>query len=225
MRRLTGFVLVGALAIYYAPSASAQRAEASFNFGYSASEGIEISDRLLLGQIYDTLAVDSGASINLTFGYFFTDQFSAEFLWGRQNSRFQADGPAGKLEISELTLYNYMFNGVYSWGERDAQVRPYAFAGLGWTSYSFGDLLLPAPTPSASGQIDNESRFSTNLGAGVKFYFTPNVGAKFGFRWTPTYIKSETEGFWCDPFYGCWELVDTDYSNQFETAVGLTVRF
>ena len=224
MRRVTGLVLVGVLACYV-PSASAQRADVSVNVGYSASEGISIDPRALFGQVYDTLAIDSGASINFTFGYFFTDQFEAEFLWGRQNSRFQGDGPGGKLEISELTVYNYMFNGVYHWGARDAQVRPYAFAGLGGTNYSFGDLLLPPPSGATGGQIDGETRFSSNVGAGVKFYFTPNVGAKFGFRWTPTYIKSDTEGFWCDPFYGCWELVDTDYANQFETAVGITVRF
>src|SRR5688572_15683926 len=137
MKRRIGFILVGIVTLCV-PSLEAQRADASLNVGYSASEGISSNDRALLGQLYDTLAVDSGASINLTFGYFFTDQFEAEFLWGRQNSRLQADGPGGKLEISELTLYNYMFNGVYHWGARDAAVRPYAFGGIGATSYSFG---------------------------------------------------------------------------------------
>jgi hypothetical protein len=43
-------------------------------------------------------------------------------------------------------------------------------------------------------------------------------------RWTPTYIKSDPAGIWCDPFYGCWALSDTQYSNQFETSGGITVR-
>jgi hypothetical protein len=59
----------------------------------------------------------------------------------------------------------------------------------------------------------------------VKFYFTPKIGAKVGLRWTPTYIKSEAAGVWCDPFYGCWPVADSQYSNQFETAGGITVRF
>jgi opacity protein-like surface antigen len=220
---MSGRTLVIFIAVMFwcVPSASAQRAEASFNVGYSASEGVTSNDRPLLGQLYDTIAVDSGASINLTFGYFFADRYEVEFLWARQNSRLQADGPAGKLPFSELALYNYLFNFVYNWGERDARVRPYLFGGIGATQYSFGDILVAG----ATGDIDGETRFSTNWGGGVKYYFSPNVGAKVGVRWTPTYISSDPAGIWCDPFYGCWQLVESEYSNQFETAVGLTVRF
>lgn len=119
-----------------------------------------------------------------------------------------------------------MFNFVYNWGAPGGRVRPYAFGGIGGTNYSFGDLLLPPPAGSSgTGNIDSETRFSTNWGAGIKFYFAPAVGAKIGIRWTPTYIKSDPAGVWCDPFYGCWELADADYSNQFETAFGITFRF
>jgi hypothetical protein len=52
--------------------ASAQRVEASFSVGYSASEGITADQRPLLGQLYDTLAIDSGA-VNFTFGVFVTE--------------------------------------------------------------------------------------------------------------------------------------------------------
>ena len=227
MARRTAFVVpVVVILLCHAHLAFAQRAEASLNLGYSASEGVTSSDRPLLGQQYDTIAVDSGASLNFTFGYFFNDRMEGEFLFARQNSRFQADGPGGKLPVSELAVYNYMFNFVYNWGERDGRVRPYVFGGLGATNYSFSDLLLPVAAPiSTSDQIASETRFSTNWGAGVKFYPAPSVGIKAGVRWTPTYIKSDAAGFWCDPFYGCWQLVDNDYANQFETAVGVTFRF
>ncbi len=180
-----------------------------------------VRSRPLLGQLYDTIAVDSGASVNFTFGVNVTPNSQVEFLWARQNSRLQADGPGGKLPFSELGVYNYMFNYVYHLGHNDARVRPYFFGGLGATNYSFGDILVAG----AAGNIDGETRFSTNFGGGVKFYFTPKIGAKVGLRWTPTYIKSEAAGVWCDPFYGCWPLVDNQYSNQFETAGGITVRF
>jgi opacity protein-like surface antigen len=222
MARRTVFVLVSLFVLFVSVnSASAQRVEASVGVGYSASEGISLDNRPLLGQVYDTLAVDSGATFNLTFGVFATEQAEVEFLFSRQNSRLQGDGPGGKLPISELAVYNYMFNFVYNWGSRDAKVRPYLFGGLGATNYSFGDNLLVGST----GNIGGESRFSTNWGGGVKFYFTPNVGAKVGLRWTPTLIKSDPAGVWCDPFYGCWTLVDNDYSNQFETSGGITFRF
>ena len=222
MSRRIGFVLVVfSLLLISVSSASAQRVEASVNVGYSASEGINLDNRALLGQIFDTLAVDSGASFNFTVGVLATDQAEVEFLFSRQNSRLQADGPGGKLPISELAVYNYMFNFVYNLGARDSKVRPYFFGGLGATQYTFGNNLLIGST----GNIESESRFATNWGGGVKFYFSPRVGAKVGLRWTPTLIKSDAVGIWCDPFYGCWPLVDNDYSNQFETAGGITFRF
>jgi opacity protein-like surface antigen len=218
VRRIV-FVFLGLMLVTRV--ASAQRAEVSFNVGYSASEGITSDERPLLGQLYDTLAVDSGASVNFTFGFNFTPQAQVEFLWARQNSRLQADGPGGKLPFSELAVYNYMFNFVYNYGEPDAKARPYVFGGLGATSYSFGEILVPG----ATGDIEGETRFSTNFGGGLKFYFSPKVGAKVGVRWTPTYIKSDAVGIWCDPFYGCWPIAETQYSNQFETAGGITFRF
>jgi opacity protein-like surface antigen len=204
-----------------AAPAAAQRVEASVNVGYSASEGITTDPRTLIGQAFDTLAVDSGASFNFTFGVFVTEQAEVEFLLGRQNSRLQADGPAGKFPISELTVYNYMFNFVYNAGASDARLRPYVFGGLGATNYSFGENLVAGST----GDLDSETRFATNWGGGVKFYVAPSVGVRVGVRWTPTYIKSDPAGVWCDPFYGCWQLVDNQYSNQFETSGGVTFRF
>ena len=129
--------------------------------------------------------MDSGASVDLALGFFLNERMEGEFLWSRQNSRLEADGPAGQLRLSELALYNYMFNLVYNWGMSDARVRPYAFGGVGATNYSFGDLLLPTPLRSTASGIEGETRFSTNWGAGVKFCFAPSVGAKIGLRWTP----------------------------------------
>jgi opacity protein-like surface antigen len=221
MFRRIGLVSLGLLVLTAGSAAAQERVEASFNVGYSVSEGITANQRPLLGLVFDTLAVDSGASINFTLGVNLTPKAQVEFLWGRQNSRLQADGPNGKLPISELVLYNYMGNFVYTFGERESKVRPYVFAGIGATQYSFGRDLLEG----ATGNLSSETRFSTNAGGGVKFYFTPKIGAKAGVRWTPTYISSNAVGIWCDPFYGCWPIADTQYSNQFETAGGITVRF
>ena len=70
-----------------------------------------------------------------------------------------------------------------------------------------------------------DARFSWTFGGGVKAYATPNLGFKAMVRWTPTYIKSDPAGYWCDPFYGCWVLGDADYSQQFEMSGGVTFRF
>ena len=99
------------------------------------------------------------------------------------------------------------------------------FGGLGATHYSFGEFLLPQPLQSRRFRIDDsETRFSSAVGGGLKFYFTRYVGAKVAVRVTPTYVTSTPGGVWCDPFYGCWPITDDHYSTQFDTSVGVTFR-
>ena len=218
LRRITVMVL-GVLLM--AGTARAQRVETSFNVGYGGSEGIDTDPTLLLGQIYDKLSLDSGASFNFTAGVFLTQGAQVEFLYGHQSSQLNAEGSGVQLPLSDLSITNYMFNLNYSFGHSDAKLRPYVFGGIGATHYGFGNNLVPGSTVDIGG----ESRFATNWGGGIKYYFTPSVGVKAGFRWTPTYIKSDPAGVWCDPFYGCWALSDAQYSNQFETSAGVTIRF
>ena len=203
-----------------AAPAAAQRVEASFNAGYTLSEGISVADREILGAFYDKVEVNSGASFHLTFGAYATPNVLIEFLYGRQSSKLTAEG-INKIDVSELSVDNYHGLITYNWGDSDAMIRPFAFFGLGATHYGFGSLLLPG----AVGSIAGNTQFSTTWGGGVKAYFTPNVGIKATARWTPTYIKSDPAGYWCDPFYGCWVLGDPDYSNQFDLSGGLTFRF
>ena len=209
--------------VFTATAASAQRIEASASAGFTSAEGISSDDRPLLGQVFNEATIDSGSSFNFTFGFFFTDNAEVEFLFSRQGSELGAEGPGGELAVSEMTLYNYHANFVYNWGETDARLRPFLFGGLGATNSTFGDLLLP--TGGIDAQIDSQTRFSSTWGGGVKMYFSPMVGARVTGRWTPTYIRTEDAGIWCDPFYGCWEIGDAQYANQFEFSGGVTVRF
>lgn len=218
---LRRIALITAAVLVTAAPALAQRVEVSFSYGYTASEGIETDTRPIAGVFLDAIDVESGSGFNATFGVFFTEQMEIEFLWARQASNLLANGPSGSLNLSETDIDNYHVNFVYNWGAADARVRPFLFGGVGATKYSFGDF-LPGGT---SDTIDSETRFSSTWGGGVKFYFAPNVGAKAQLRWTPTYIKSDPAGIWCDPFFGCWQLVENQYANQFETSFGITVRF
>jgi opacity protein-like surface antigen len=209
-----------------AASASAQRTEGSVNVGYGAAEGISSAPRFLLGQFYDTADIDSGSSYNATLGFFVSRNLEVEFLFSRQNSHLSADGPGLELPIARLTIDNYMGNVVYNWGDEDFILRPFVFGGLGATQYSFGEFLLPQPLHARPFRIDDSTtRFSSAIGGGVKFYFSRYVGARATVRVTPTYITSSPGGTWCDPFYGCWPIVDNHYSTQVDSSVGVTFRF
>jgi hypothetical protein len=59
----------------------------------------------------------------------------------------------------------------------------------------------------------------------VKFAGNSPIGARFGVRSTPTYIKTDEAGWWCDPWWGCYVVGDAQYSNQFEMSGGIMLRF
>ena len=94
--------------------------------------------------------------------------------------------------------------------------------GFGATNYGTVDFTRVNGQPGSTG---SETQFSTTWGAGVKLYPSPKAGLKIGVRWTPTYIKSDAAGWWCDPYWGCYVVGDAQYSNQFEFSAGLTLRF
>jgi opacity protein-like surface antigen len=107
-------------------------------------------------------------------------------------------------------------------GDSHAKVRPFALGGAGVTH--FGEV----KTTTVAGvdrTIGGQTQFSTKWGAGVKIYPSPRVGLRVAFTWVPTYIKSDAAGWWCDPFWGCYTVGSSQYSNQFEFSGGVTFRF
>jgi opacity protein-like surface antigen len=215
-------VVVAGVCLFAAPL-KAQRVEIGAGGGYTLSEGIRTDERVFNGGIYDRAEVNSGASFNLSFGVFASPAMMIEFLYGKQMSKLTAEGLGGKLDVADLNVDNYHGNFVYHWGESDAKMRPFAMIGFGATHYSFGTVQVPGPGQGR--EIPGNTQFSTTWGGGVKFYATPNVGFKFTARWTPTYIKTDEAGYWCDPFYGCWVVGDPDYSHQFDLSGGIVIRF
>jgi hypothetical protein len=205
---------------------AAQRLEFSASGGYSVSDGVDVTARPLLGQVFGHVSPVSGASFNFTAGVLVSEGLQLEFLFGRQSSRLEAGGPGTTtLPLADLTIYNYQGNIAYNFGPRDSPVRPFVFVGVGVTTYDFGKTLLAPPVGRPPTSLGSDHPFSSALGGGAKFYFFPHVGLRVAARWTATYIDTDQDGIWCDPFYGCWPTGDPQYSNQFDTSAGITVRF
>jgi hypothetical protein len=76
-----------------------------------------------------------------------------------------------------------------------------------------------------SRKTTGETQFSTTWGVGVKFLPSPHVGVKVGASFTPTYIKSDPGGWWCDPYWGCYLTGSPQYSNQLSLNGGVVFRF
>jgi hypothetical protein len=222
--RLKGSVMtLVAVATLATGVASAQdpRVEISGLAGWSFSDGVDGAEVVVPGVgAFNAIEPKDSFSWGLSLGFFATPNVEIEFLFDRQQSQLAVVGTS-TIEIGDMSVDNYHGILAYNFGESDAQVRPFVFGGLGATRYGkFG-----FNVGNQDREIGGETQFSTTWGAGLKLYPGSNFGIRLQGRWTPTYIKSDAEGWWCDPYWGCYVVGDAQYSNQFELTGGITLRF
>jgi opacity protein-like surface antigen len=189
--------------------------------GYTFSDGVsgdarEGSD----GNVYTRVDPRNSGSYGFSAGFFVTEMVEIGFLWDRQDTVLEAKGTAVR-EVSDLNVDNYHGYLAYNFGEVDDVIRPYVLAGLGVTRFS--NIVIRGLAETRT--IPSDSRFSTTWGVGLKIYPTRNLGLFAAGRWTPTWIKTDAAGWWCDPWWGCWVVGNTQYANQIELEAGLTFRF
>ena len=204
-----------------APALAQPRVEAGINFGWVFSDGVSGGPVTAEGQIYDRLDPKDSGSWGFHIGGLVGEGAEVGFMYSHQFSTLVAGGTRDK-ELGDLGINNYHGYFGYNFGSTDATVRPYFFGGAGATSFSSVDYTRVG---GQTGTIQGTTNFSTTWGLGVKAFPSPAVGVRFGVQWTPTYIKSDSEGWWCDPWWGCYLVGDSKYSNQFEFSGGVVFRF
>jgi opacity protein-like surface antigen len=220
LRRICGFV---ALATMLATPAFAQdpRAEISVLLGWTFSDGVEGDAIATPSGIFDRIDPKDSFKWGLGAGFNVTPNAEVGFLFGQQLTTLEAGGTS-TVEIGDSKINTYHGYFAYNFAPADANVRPYVLFGLGATNYSGVDFTRANGQPAT---IGSETQFSTTWGAGVKFFASRNVGARAGLHWTPTYIKSDAAGYWCDPYWGCYLVGDAQYSNQWDISGGIVFRF
>jgi opacity protein-like surface antigen len=211
IRRLTWMVAAAALA-GSAAFAQDPRVEISGTAGWTFSDGVNV------GGLDDSpIRIDpkDAFSWGARLGFNLTPNVEIGGLFNLQSTDLEASGVVN-LSVPQK-IYNYHGYLAYNFGDSDAKARPYILGGLGATQYGS----LQTPTRDFGG----ETQFSTTWAAGVKIFPSPNFGIRLEGRWTPTYIKSDSEGYWCDPYWGCYTIADAEYSNQYELSGGIILRF
>jgi hypothetical protein len=209
-------ILTAALAAFAGSTAWAQdpRVELGGTAGWTFSDGVNV------GSISDspiTIGPKDAFSWGARLGFMVTPNVEIGGLFNLQSTDLELEGFGLAATISQK-VYNYHGYLAYNFGESDASVRPYFLGGLGVTQYGGLD--------TAVGTTSGETQFSTTWAAGLKIFpGSGNFGIRLEGRWTPTYIKSDPEGYWCDPYWGCYTVADSEYSNQFELSGGITLRF
>jgi Outer membrane protein beta-barrel domain len=191
--------------------------------GWTLSDGVTTDTAVQGGDgvFYNSIEPDDSFSYSLNLGFFVNETFEIGGLFSQQRSKMLIGGVVAR-ELGDWSVDNYHGYLAYNSGDSDSKTRFYFLGGAGVTRY--GTVNFTAVT-GANREIGGETQFSTTWGAGFKIYPGKNVGLKLGARWTPTYIKSDADGWWCDPYWGCYVTGDAQYSNQFEFSGGLILRF
>jgi hypothetical protein len=188
------------------------RVELSGTAGYTFSDGVNVGS---IDESPIQIGPKDAFSWGARLGFNVTPNVEVGFLFSMQDTDLEATGVVNR-SISQ-TVYNYHGYFAYNFGDSDATARPYFLGGLGATQYGSLD--------TAAGSIGGETQFSSTWALGLKVFPSPKFGIRLETRWTPTYIKSDPEGYWCDPYWGCYTVADDEFSNQFELSGGIIFRF
>jgi hypothetical protein len=202
------------------PVLAQARVEVSGTVGWTFSDGVSFTATPIVTPsgvgTYNRVDPKDSVSFGVGIGVYVTETGEIEFMWNHQPTKLEVTG-AGPVLSGNQGIDNYHANFVFNAGPEDAKMRPFFYIGLGATN--FGDASFPAKT------VSGDTRFSWVAGAGVKLFPTPHAGVRVSVRWVPTYIKTDSAGWWCDPYWGCAPAGSPQYSNQLELGGGLVFRF
>ena len=221
MLRKTILTAVVAASVAATASAQERRVELSATAGWTFSDGVSGEGVAVPGVgVFDRIDPKDAFSWGARLGFLANDNFELGVLYNQQSTTLEVGGTSS-FDLGDLKLHNYHGYVAYNFGDSDAPVRPYVLGGIGATRY--GTIAVSAG--GAQRDIEGSTKFSTTWAAGLKLAPSQTLGLRLEARWVPTFIKSDAVGWWCDPFWGCYVVGDTQYSNQFELGGGITLRF
>ncbi len=220
MRKTVLMTMVVALAGSLAWAQNEGKVEVGVDAGWTFSDGVSGGTVTVSGEDFSRIDPKDSFSWNARLGYMITHNYEIGFLFGQQNSTLQISGPVNTADLGTEKLYNYHGYFAYNFGESE-KVSPYILLGLGATQFGGVNASFGGNTRSIGGN----TKFSSTLALGVKAFPSRSVGLRLEGRWTPTYIKSDAAGWWCDPYWGCYMLGNAQYANQFALTGGLAFRF
>jgi hypothetical protein len=197
------------------------KVEASVFGGWVFSDGVSGQNVLAGdGKLYNRVDPKDSGSFGFSISGYGSHDVEYGFMYGRQFSRLVISGQDER-DLGSLATMNYHGYVSVVFGDSHAKVRPFALGGAGVTH--FGEVTTTT-VAGVTRVIGGQTQFSTKWGAGVKIFPSPRVGLRVAFSWVPTYIKSDPGGWWCDPYWGCYSVGSSQYSNQFEFSGGVTFR-
>ena len=215
-------VMVAVLVLSAGPAMAQGKVEISGLIGWTFSDGVTGSPyKAPDGNTYDAVDLKDSMNWGLMFGVMASDNLEVGFMFNQQMSALRLEGSQFR-ELGDMNINSYHGYVGINFGDPESKVRPYVLMGIGATNYGSVNYTNAAGSAASTG---SDTQFSTTWGGGVKLYPSPRLGFRIGMRWTPTYIKSDPGGWWCDPYWGCYMVGNAQYANQFDFSGGVTIRF
>ena len=203
------------------PAHAQAKVEAGVNFGWTFSDGVSGNAVTVPGVgVFDRVDPKDSGSLGFHVGVLVTENAEVGFLYSHQFSNLVLGGTSDK-ELGSMGINSYHGYFQYNFAPHDHPLVPFIYGGLGATSFSSVD----ATVNGAARNVGGGTQFSTTWGGGVKFFPNPKAGVRIAASWTPTYIKSDPGGWWCDPYWGCYLVGNAQYANQFTISGGVLFRF
>jgi len=119
-----------------------------------------------------------------------------------------ADASVGAASAMHVSVDHWQAGGLQEFGEWP-RARPFLTGVLGLTRYGVGG--------------DNEIRFTTGAGGGVKLFPSPHVGVRLEGRVFATFVDAAGTGLACGS-RGCLVALHVDVAWQAEFTAGLVVK-
>jgi opacity protein-like surface antigen len=216
-------ILMAMLLALAGTAAQAQdpKVEISATAGWMFSDGVSGNAVVVPGVgTFDRIDPKDAFSWGLRLGFLVNENSEIGFLFNQQATDLEFGGTT-TAKLGDLKIYNYHGYYAYNFGDTDAKARPYILFGLGATQYG----TITASAGGVQRDIEGNTKFSGTGALGLKLFPSPKFGIRLEGRWTPTYIKSDAVGWWCDPYWGCYTVGDAQYANQFELSGGIMLRF
>lgn len=156
--------------------------------------------------------VDDDWSYGARLAYVFSSSIGLEAGYGRSESGIQLGAGAGQppSNLGELTENRYELN--FNFYTNPGPVQGYFTLGGGATNFS---------VTFENNVTQSDTRFTSNIGLGIKMATSPKVALRVDGRWRYTDTNVGGDAYYCD-FYGYCYSYDDSYYGSGEVTGGLT---
>lgn len=175
--------------------------------GYTAKAEFDGSGTNIPGKI----TVDGATTAGLAIGTTTPQNVGVEVMWTHQWSGISyKESGEPTVAVSDMAIDQFHANFLfYPPGNLNAPTKPCFLVGLGANVFN----------PSEE-DYESQTEFTWALGAGIKREVNEKVAIRAQLRYTPTYLSSNADGYWCG-YYGCYAVSDSNYLDQWDFTGGL----